>query len=565
MLEATIDAFRDRLTDIRSIPGVVRNRMIVDVRSEPFALLRGLRDRNSAIHETTVKMSTCTGWIAFAAVVAVVPSTMVARREAQPAAPAELCWRSLAPEAGPQGGIPESTLAAAGSDEIWLSRRWSGPNILRWTVGKWTSPSEPTRSGVDDLWVEAVAASPSGRIVVAAAANRDDGSAELHIGRAINGGWEWLGAPLISSQEPFTHAQRASIAFVGERPVVAWSEERHADLAGLFVSRWNGSSWTRLGSLTPGDADTFLSPAIAVDAKQQIWLAWIDADDGVRVTRWDGSAWRDIGRDTLEKIVATQGPTSLREISLAVDGKGRAWLLRRAGKDPSAPGLALARWDGAGWTAVPSPRGPVGKESTAWSAAMILRNDAPIVAWSQSDATDNHHLYVSEWAAGDRWSARLSGLHLVEGVSNVTDVRLAAGGRRTLFVSWDEPGKDKRSTRLVQAYACAAGETPASPPTSTVERETWPTTIDEAARRIAGGLDDESKARVRATKKDQLIQYHLDWGMGIRNSLGLWRGNEKLLESCGHGRKVHPDECSTVIIEAVWTLLQAPKPEAQPR
>ena len=69
---------------------------------------------------------------------------------------------------------------------------------------------------------------------------------------------------------------------------------------------------------------------------------------------------------------------------------------------------------------------------------MILRNDAPIVAWSQSDATDNHHLFVSEWAAGDRWTARLSGLHLVEGVSNVTDVRLAAGDGQTLFVSWDE-------------------------------------------------------------------------------------------------------------------------------
>jgi len=48
--------------------------------------------------------------------------------------------------------------------------------------------------------------------------------------------------------------------------------------------------------------------------------------------------------------------------------------------------------------------------------------------------------------------------------------------------------------------------------------------------------------------------------MGIRNSLGLWRGNEKLLESCGQGKRVHPDECSMVIIEAVWTILQAPEP-----
>jgi hypothetical protein len=103
----------------------------------------------------------------------------------------------------------------------------------------------------------------------------------------------------------------------------------------------------------------------------------------------------------------------------------------------------------------------------------------------------------------------------------------------------------------------------APPPRSTVERDTWPTTVDQAARRIAAALDDVSRERVRTTRKDQLIQYHSDWGMGIRNSLGLWRGNAKLLESCGGGKRVHPDDCSMVIIEAVWMLLQAPKLEAK--
>jgi hypothetical protein len=82
--------------------------------------------------------------------------------------------------------------------------------------------------------------------------------------------------------------------------------------------------------------------------------------------------------------------------------------------------------------------------------------------------------------------------------------------------------------------------------------------VAEAARRIADGLDDESRTRVRETKKDQLIQYYLGWGRGIRNSLGLWRGNARLLESCGQGTRVDPEGCSMVIIEAVWTLLQDP-------
>ena len=248
-----------------------------------------------------------------------------------------------------------------------------------------------------------------------------------------------------------------------------------------------------------------------------------------------------------------------REVSLATGANGQVWVLRLAGNPGNGATFAMARWDGSKWSEVAPPRATEGKAPRVWSASMILRNDAPIVAWSQAGVTDNHHLFVSEWAGGDQWNALLSGLHLVEGVSDVNDVKLASGDGRTLFVSWDEAGKDKLSTRVVRAYTCAAGETPASPPTSTVERDTWPTTVSEAARQIAAALDNESRNRVRTTKKEQLIQYHHGWGTGIRNSLGLWRGNDELLESCGNGTKVHPDSCSMVIIEAVWALLQAQK------
>jgi hypothetical protein len=494
-------------------------------------------------------------WLGLVLFATVAPATSLAGQSVQPST--QLCWQSLqdAPQDEPPA-IAESMLAAGGPDDIWLARRWSAPPLLRWVSGKWSAP-EPVRVGVD-VWPEAVAASPSGDIVIAAAANLDNTARVLHIGRLINGAWHWLGDPLISSPDPSVHAQRASMAFVAGQPVVTWSEGLPTLGARLFVSRWNGSAWTRLGSISPSAQDSFLTPAIAVDSKQQIWLAWSDETEA-RVVRWNGSMWIDIGRDSLKTISAAQGQTSTREISLAVGTNGDVWVLSLASQSASGPALFLARWDGMSWRGVTAPRGPAGKDSTAWSASMILRNDAPIVAWSQADETDNHHLYVAELTAGDRWSALLSGLHLVEGISRVTDVRLAAGDARSLYVSWDEPGKDNRSTRVVRAYSCPVGETPAAPPKAIVERETWPTTVAEAAKRLVEQLDDESKARVRATEKDRLIQYLHGWGTGIRNSLGLWRGNEKLLASCGGGTRADPEACSMVIIEAVWTVLQAPK------
>jgi hypothetical protein len=54
-------------------------------------------------------------------------------------------------------------------------------------------------------------------------------------------------------------------------------------------------------------------------------------------------------------------------------------------------------------------------------------------------------------------------------------------------------------------------------------------------------------------RKDSLIELHHGWGTGIRNGFGLWRGNTGLQASCA---KEHPDDCSMVIIEAVWEALR---------
>lgn len=83
----------------------------------------------------------------------------------------------------------------------------------------------------------------------------------------------------------------------------------------------------------------------------------------------------------------------------------------------------------------------------------------------------------------------------------------------------------------------------------------WPTSVQETVADILKSLSDEDKATLRKTRKDDLIMFHHGWGTGIRNHYGLWRGNDKLIESaCGKG--CHPDDASMVIIEAVWLALQ---------
>jgi Domain of unknown function (DUF6794) len=85
--------------------------------------------------------------------------------------------------------------------------------------------------------------------------------------------------------------------------------------------------------------------------------------------------------------------------------------------------------------------------------------------------------------------------------------------------------------------------------------DNWPTTVEATVHDLLARTSAADKAYVKATKKEDLIQFHHGWGTGIRNYYGLWRGNEKLiLAACG--RPCHPDDASMKIIKAVWRELQ---------
>ncbi len=116
-------------------------------------------------------------------------------------------------------------------------------------------------------------------------------------------------------------------------------------------------------------------------------------------------------------------------------------------------------------------------------------------------------------------------------------------GARKLLAEADQRGKLKVSglNRIETLWE------PASEP------HTWPRTMDAAADRLLQELSAESKAQLKATKQQDLVNYHPSLGRTIRNSYGLWMGNGELMKDC---RAQHPDDASTRIVEAAWKKLQ---------
>lgn len=91
-----------------------------------------------------------------------------------------------------------------------------------------------------------------------------------------------------------------------------------------------------------------------------------------------------------------------------------------------------------------------------------------------------------------------------------------------------------------------------------VESIPLPVTCDGAAEEIASELDKDSVEKLKTVKREDLIQFHFSWGMGIRNSFGLWAENSPIRKSCAKengDEDMHPDGSSTIIMQKVWDII----------
>ncbi len=95
----------------------------------------------------------------------------------------------------------------------------------------------------------------------------------------------------------------------------------------------------------------------------------------------------------------------------------------------------------------------------------------------------------------------------------------------------------------------------------------FPGTVAEAANKVLSGLSEEDKEVLREAPRDRLHELHFGLGSFVRNSRGLWGGNDEMMEACARARhpeedglpylSVHTDEASAVIVEEVWRRLNA--------
>jgi len=80
-----------------------------------------------------------------------------------------------------------------------------------------------------------------------------------------------------------------------------------------------------------------------------------------------------------------------------------------------------------------------------------------------------------------------------------------------------------------------------------------PETVEQAVRLIKSLIAKDEQGKIAAMPESGLVMLHMGLGQWIRNTMGLWQGNIRLLAATG---QQDPDDASGVIIQAFWQVLQ---------
>jgi hypothetical protein len=282
-------------------------------------------------------------------------------------------------------------------------------------------------------------------IVTAAAV---DTAGNLYIGGAFvavghivaNGVAKWNGSSWSALGSGMDNEVDA-LAVSGNEVYAAGGFTTAGGIAATNIAKWNGSSWSALGSgLTAPAAYPFYGgrvSALAVLGSNVYAGGSFTTAGGIAATniaRWDGSDWSDVGGLSAAYTIFHPYPGVH---ALAVSGSD----LYAGGDFDTAGGIAassIAKWDGNGWSALGSGMGTYG-----FVYALAVSGSNLYAGGSFTTAGGNAANNIAKWD-GSTWSALGSGAGEVRSLANLGgdlyaggDFTTAGGIAATNIAKWD--------------------------------------------------------------------------------------------------------------------------------
>jgi hypothetical protein len=278
--------------------------------------------------------------------------------------------------------------------------------ILRWNGTKWSTVPSPDPSTTANLLLGVTAVSADD---VWAAGSEIPNAATLKSTTLIlhwNGTkWSRVSSPNVSGASNTLYGVDANSA------TSAWAVGNECDFfacpepgytTGTMILHWNGTTWSKVSSPSPGVSNNVLFGVSAVTPDD----AWAVGDTsgtsagggGTLVVHWNGTKW---------SRVASPNPGSQFNDLQAVSAAS-ASDVQAAGNQLGADlpyDTLTEHWNGKAWSAVASPNGTLAKPFVNFLAGVsaISSCDAVAVGWAMSSGTPSYQVLILRWN-GKTWS-----------------------------------------------------------------------------------------------------------------------------------------------------------------
>lgn len=191
-------------------------------------------------------------------------------------------------------------------------------------------------------------------------------------------------------------------------PVLAWQETNIArTVYSIYVKRWTGTTWTRLGgALDMNVAANAEKPSLALDNAGNPVISWQEdvsnTTRNVYVKRWTGTTWVRLGG-----ALNIKSTSRASDSSLALDSSGNpvvSW--SEYDVDRQVTSLHVKRWTGTRWLRVGSGALNVNPSSFVIFASSLAVDSSgnPVVSWSEIAPAPSlsFNTYVKRWN-GSSW------------------------------------------------------------------------------------------------------------------------------------------------------------------
>jgi len=218
-------------------------------------------------------------------------------------------WTTLGGKLNTNGTARVESLAAASDGAIvwacWTEEvmfRWSfsAPAQLHcadWNGSRWNHAS-PSLNIIAKNWSADVSvACMTGHVYVAWTERTTAGNAQLHVKLSDSSSWSEISDGFLNTSPGNGWAFHPQLAADGSALYVSWEEQLNlGQPARLYVARWSGSTWSRLGAALNMDQakGSAAHSSLAVLDHQPV-VIWNEMNVGqleqTYAKRWDGSTW----------------------------------------------------------------------------------------------------------------------------------------------------------------------------------------------------------------------------------------------------------------------------------